>query len=276
MSTVSTDRLSGAPDAGGAHAAAALGRLVGRYWLAGLIVAGFLALWEAYTRIFNVPRYVFPSISAIFRAMNLDRDTLITQTGVTLQEIVPGLALGIAAGLILAVAMAYSTTIQRGLYPIVIASQAVPVPTIAAPLVIALGYNIWPKLVVIVLIVFFPITVNTFEGLTSVDPELLNLMRTMSASRWKVFRHVQLPAALPLFFTGTRLAAIYSVIGAVFGEWVGSDQGLGAYILQQNGTLRTDREFAAIFILSALGILLFILAGVVEYLCTPWRHRATK
>jgi ABC-type nitrate/sulfonate/bicarbonate transport system permease component len=276
VSSMSTGSRSESGRRGSAGAGATLGRLLGRYWLAALIVVAFLAVWEIFTRVFNVPRYVFPSVSAIFSALNLDRGTLLGQTGVTLQEIVLGLALGIAAGLILAVAMAYSSILERGLYPLVIASQAVPVPAIASPLVIALGYNIWPKVVVIVLIVFFPIVVNTFVGLTSVDPELLNLMRTMSASRWKVFRHVRLPAALPLFFTGVKLAAIYSVIGAVFGEWVGSDQGLGAYILQQNGTLRTDREFAAIFILSALGILLFILSGIVEYLFTPWRHRATK
>lgn len=275
MSTASTDRLTRLARRGGG-AGAAFGRLLGRYWLSAVIVAGFLVTWEAYVRIFAVPNYVLASVTGILHALYIERDTLMTQTGVTLQEIVPGLVLGIAAGLILAIVMSYSGTVERGLYPIVIASQAVPVPTIAAPLVIALGYNIWPKLVVIVLIVFFPIAVNTFEGLTSVDPELLNLMRTMSASRWKVFRHVRFPAALPLFFTGVKLAAIYSVIGAVFGEWVGSDQGLGAYILQQNGTLRTDREFAAIFILSVLGILLFILAGVVAFLCTPWRHRATK
>ncbi len=186
------------------------------------------------------------------------------------------MALGILAGLILAIAMASSRTLERGLYPIVIASQAVPVPTIASPLVIALGYNIWPKVVVVILSVFFPIVVNVFVGLTSVDPELIVLMRSMSASKWKIFRHVRVPAALPLFFAGAKLAATYSVIGAVFGEWVGSDSGLGAYILQQNATLRMDRAFSGIFLLSFMGIILFILTGVIEHVSTPWRHRSTK
>lgn len=250
--------------------------LAQRYWLALAIFVAFLALWEAYTRLARVPRYVFPSVSATLAALYADRDNLLAQTGVTLQEIALGFVCGVAAGMLLAVAMAHSKTLERGLYPIVIATQAVPVPAIASPLVILLGYNILPKIVVIVLIVFFPIVINEFAGLTSVDPELLNLMRSMSASTWKVFWHVRFPSSLPFLFAGAKLAATYSVIGAVFGEWVGSDQGLGAYLLQQNANLRTDHVFADIFILSALGILLFILTGVVEYVTTPWQHRATK
>ncbi|HZS92128.1 MAG TPA: ABC transporter permease [Chloroflexota bacterium] len=251
-------------------------RVIRHYWLALIIFLAFMGLWEALTRLLNVPRYVLPSVSAILSAMNVDRDNLIAQTGVTLQEIALGFVCGVAAGMLLAVAMAHSKTLERGLYPIIIASQAVPVPAIASPLVIWLGYNILPKVVVIVLIVFFPIVVNEFVGLTGVDPELLNLMRSMSASRWKVFWNVRFPSSLPFLFAGAKLAATYSVIGAVFGEWVGSDQGLGAYLLQQNANLRIDRVFADIFVLSALGVLLFILTGVVEYFTTPWRHRTTK
>lgn len=250
--------------------------LVRQFWLPALIVAGFLGIWQLYTVAFNIPRYVLPSVSQIFTAMDRDRDNLLAQTWVTLGEVALGLTIGVIAGLILATTMAYSRLLERGLYPLVIASQAVPVPTIASPLVIALGFNIWPRVVVIVLSVFFPVVVNVFAGLTSVDREQVNLMRSMSASGWQIFRHVRFPSALPLFFAGAKLAATYSVIGAVFGEWVGSDQGLGAYVLQQNATLRMDRAFAAIFLLSGLGILLFIVTSVIEHVCTPWRHRAVK
>jgi ABC-type nitrate/sulfonate/bicarbonate transport system permease component len=253
-----------------------VGRVVRHYWLALTIFLAFLGLWEALTRLLNVPRYVLPSVSAIFTAMNVDRGNLIAQIGVTLQEIALGFVFGVATGMLLAVGMAHSKTLERGLYPIIIATQAVPVPAIASPLVILLGYNIQPKVVVIVLIVFFPIVVNEFVGLTSVDSELLNLMRSMSASAWKIFWYVRFPSSLPFLFAGAKLAATYSVIGAVFGEWVGSYQGLGAYLLQQNANLRIDRVFADIFVLSALGVLLFVLTGVVEYFTTPWRHRATK
>ena len=272
--------IGGEGRAGAGGVAGRLGRGLWRgvadYWLAIAIVASFFGGWEASTRLFNVPTFELPSLSLTIRAMITDRDNLVPQIGVTLQEIAPGLALGILIGFLLAVLMARSKTLERGLYPLLIATQAVPVPAIAAALVIILGYNIWPKIVVIVLSVFFPIAVNEFVGLTSVDPEQINLMRSMRASNWQIFRYVRLPASLPLFFAGAKLAATYSVIGAVFAEWLGSDQGLGAYLQQQNAQLRTPRVFAAILVLAALGILLFIAVGVVERICTPWRRRATK
>jgi len=253
-----------------------LWRGVVEYWLAIAIVATFFGGWEASVRVFNVPAFELPSLSATLRAMVDDRDNLVPQIGVTLQEIAPGLALGVVVGFLLAVLMARSKTLERGLYPLLIATQAIPTPAIASALVIILGYGIWPKIVVIVLSVFFPIAVNEFVGLTSVEAEQINLMRSMKASNWQIFRHVRLPASLPLFFAGAKLAATYSVIGAVFAEWLGSDQGLGAYLQQQNAQLRTPRVFAAILVLAGLGILLFVAVGVVERICTPWRRRSTK
>lgn len=248
-------------------------RVLREYWLTAVLLAAFFGGWEAVIRLFRVPVFVFPSISEILVSMGDQRDVLLGQTWPTLEVIGLGLVAGAAAGLILAILMTHSRTIERGLYPILIASQAIPVPAIASPLVIWLGYNIFPRVIVVVLIVFFPIVINEFIGLTNVDQELLNLMRSMGASRWMVFRHVRFPSSLPLLFAGLKLAAIYSVIGAVFGEWVGSDRGLGAYLQQQNAQLRSDRVFADIFVLSAIGVLLFLLTGLLERLSTPWRRQ---
>ena len=176
-------------------------------------------------------------------------------------------------GFVLAVAIHFSPTIRRAVYPLLVASQAVPVAILAPLLILWLGFGLLPKLVVIALVSFFSIVVTTSAGLAAVDPDLLKLMRTFDASRLRTFRHVELPAALPGVFTGVKIAAAVSVIGAVFAEWSGSNSGLGYVILQSLPQLLAARGVAAVVLLSLFAIALFALLTLAERLLLPWAYQ---
>ena len=163
---------------------------------------------------------------------------------------------------------------ERALYPFIIASQTIPIIVIAPMLLIWVGYGLAPKVIVVALISFFPIVVNMVDGLKSVDRDMVNLMRTLGANRRQVFFKVQVPTSLPYLFSGMRVAIAVSVIGAVIGEWVGSSEGLGYLMLRSKPQFLTERVFASIVILSALGIGLFASVGIVERLAIPWRRPA--
>jgi len=190
---------------------------------------------------------------------------------ITLEEVMLGLVVGFITGFGLALLMFFSPVMRRTLNPIVVISQTIPVIALGPILVIWLGYNILPKIIVVGLIVFFPITVNTFDGLASCDQDLITLLKSMGASRWQIFTKVQLPNALPFVTSASKVAITFSVIGAVTAEWIGSDKGLGAYILQSNARIRTPEMFAAIFITSLMGIILFFIAQMAEDLIIPWQ-----
>jgi ABC-type nitrate/sulfonate/bicarbonate transport system permease component len=235
-----------------------------------------LGIWEGYVRLFAVPKWLLPAPSVIAVTLVTSRELLWTHTLVTLLEVVVGFGLSLLCGVILACGIACSRTLERALYPFVIASQTVPIIVIAPLLLIWVGYGLTPKVIVVALIAFFPIVVNTVDGLKSVDPDAVNLLRTMGASHWQIFVKVQVPSALPLLFSGTRVAMAVSVIGAVIGEWVGSSQGLGYLMIRSKPQFLTERIFAAIVILSAMGVALFVLVGVVEKLAIPWWHNEQR
>jgi putative hydroxymethylpyrimidine transport system permease protein len=160
-------------------------------------------------------------------------------------------------------------------YPILIASQSVPTVVLAPVLVLVMGFTIWPKLAIIGLFTFFPIVVNTVDGLASVDREYIRMMRTLDASRLSIFRRVEFPAALPLIFSGARIGATYAAIGAVFGEWAGSNAGLGYEMLQAQGQLETPRVFAAVLLVTCVAVVLFVLVSLAERLTIPWARAAS-
>jgi putative hydroxymethylpyrimidine transport system permease protein len=182
--------------------------------------------------------------------------------------------LAAAAGLVLAVVIHLSPTLRRAVYPLLVASQTVPVPIVAPVLVLWLGFGILPKLVVIALVSFFSIVVTTLAGLASVDRDLLKLMRTFDASRLQTFRRVELPWALPGMFTGAKIAVAVAVIGAVFAEQAGASSGLGYLFAQSIPQLLTARAYAAVVILSVLAIALFSLLSLAERLALPWAHQS--
>ena len=235
-----------------------------------LLFFGALAVWELCVRIFSVPVYILPAPSRIGETFVLQFPLLLEHAGITLVEILLGLALGGAAGLGLAIVLYYSDGIRRAVEPFIIASQMVPVFAIAPLLIVWLGFGVWPKVVVSALIGFFPVAVNALDGLRSARADMLDLFRTMGASRRQTLAKLLLPAALPSLFSGLKVAATLSVVGATIGEWVGARRGLGYLMLQSNARLRVDLVFAAILMLTAIGLSLFAAFRIIERRVLHW------
>ena len=270
------------PGAGeGGGAARRLGRIralerSARRWLPSAAIAlGILAAWEVAVRALDVQTWLLPAPSDVAASLYADAPLLWRHTLATMLEIAVGFGLALACGVALAVAIGLSRTLERAVYPFVIASQTVPIIVIAPMLLIWVGYGLAPKVIVVALISFFPIVVNMVDGLKSVDRDMVNLMRTMGANRRQIFAKALVPSSLPYLFSGVRVAVAVSVIGAVIGEWVGSSEGLGYLMLRSKPQFLTERVFAAIAILSAIGVGLFALAGIIERLAIPW-WRATR
>jgi ABC-type nitrate/sulfonate/bicarbonate transport system permease component len=241
-----------------------------------LSFAALVGLWALVIRVFDIPAYVLPTPKATFEAIRGDWGTLWQGMQITFKEFVLGFAAGSVLGFAFAVLMAQSQVAQRALYPILIASQAIPIIAIGAALVIWLGFGMAPKIVIVALIVFFPVVVNVLDGLRSVDRDMVDLARAMGASRLRIFRHIDLPATFTPLFSALKLSATFSVTGAVIGEWTASTSGgLGAYLLQANSRLNTAATFAAIVLLAVLGLVAFLCVVAIERMLTPWRTRST-
>ena len=238
-----------------------------------LLLAALIGIWELYVDLHGSSfSLVLPAPHQVAASLYTDRGLLWSNFLVTAKEVLLGMLLATIAGFLLAVAIHFSPTIRRAVYPLLVASQAVPVVILAPVLVLWLGFGLLPKLVVIALVSFFSIVVTTTAGLAAVDPDLLKLMRTFDASRMRTFWHVELPAALPGVFTGAKIAAAVSVIGAVFAEWNGSNSGLGYVILQSLPQLLAARGVAAVVILSLFAIALFALLTLAERRLLPWAY----
>jgi ABC-type nitrate/sulfonate/bicarbonate transport system permease component len=249
-------------------------RLAREWGPAAALVAAGLAAWELAARAGWAEDYLLPAPSEVARALVEDRRLLLEDAWVTMQEVVLGFGLALAAGVAVAILLHLSPLARRALYPLVVASQAVPIVVIAPILVIWFGFGMAPKLIVIALICFFPIAVNTLDGLRAVDPAQVKMLRTLGAGRWALLRRLELPASLPYLFSGAKVAVAVAVIGAVFGELVGSDAGLGHAIQVGMAQLLTARVFAAVAILSAMAIGLFGIVSLAERRAVPWaRHR---
>jgi NitT/TauT family transport system permease protein/putative hydroxymethylpyrimidine transport system permease protein len=237
-----------------------------------LLLLALIGAWELYVDLGGVDPSILPAPHAVAQALYDDRSLLWSNFLVTGREVLLGGLLAIVVGLALAIGIHFSRTLRLALYPLIVASQAVPVVILAPILTLWLGFGIAPKLIVVALVSFFAIVVTTLDGLASVDPDLLKLMRTFDASRMHTFRHVELPAVLPGVFTGAKIAVAVSVIGAVFAEWNGSNAGLGYTLIQSIPQLLAARAVAAVVILALFAIVLFGLLTLAERAAVPWAH----
>ena len=238
-----------------------------------LAILVLLGIWELYVKASGVNSLILPSPSDVLRALIDDRGTLWHNLKTTGVEIVCGIAIAAVAGLLVAVLLHFSGVARRSLYPLLVASQAIPIVILTPLLVLWLGFGLLPRLIVIALVCFFPIVVTTLSGLQTVEPDLIKLLRTFDASRRQTFWHVELPSALPGLFTGAKLAAVLSVIGAVFAEQAGSNSGLGELLRLTIANLETAEAFATVLVLAAFAILLFALLTLAERRALPWVHR---
>jgi ABC-type nitrate/sulfonate/bicarbonate transport system permease component len=247
-------------------------------WLfpaAGLIL--LVAVWQLYIDISGVSSFVLPSPHEVVRALVDDRGTLLRNLGRTALEVVCGILAAIAFGFTAAVLIHWSSVARLAFYPLLVATQAIPIVTLAPVLVLWLNFGLRPILVLIALVCFFPIVVTTLAGLETVDPDLIKLLITFDASRWQRFRRVELPSALPGLMTGIKLAAVFSVIGAVFGEQdAGSGSGLGYLLNATLSNFEPAEAFATVCVLSAFAILLFALLSVVERRALPWAYQTKE
>jgi putative hydroxymethylpyrimidine transport system permease protein len=236
-----------------------------------------VAIWQLYIDISGVSSLVLPSPHAVARALVDDRGTLLRSLGRTALEIVCGILVAVLFGFAAAVLIHSSTLARRALYPLLVASQAIPIVILAPVLVMWLNFGLRPILVLIALVCFFPIVVTTLAGLETVDPELIKLMHTFDASKWQTFRRVELPSALPGLMTGVKLAAVFSVIGAVFGEQdAGQSSGLGYLLNATLSNFEPAEAFATVCVLSAFAILLFALLIAVERRVLPWAYQTKE
>jgi ABC-type nitrate/sulfonate/bicarbonate transport system permease component len=242
-----------------------------------LLLAALIGAWQvaassgALADLLGLEPFLVPSPAEIASALWDNRSLLAENAWVTMQEILLGFLIGLAAGLGFALLLRLSGLLRRATYPLMVASQAVPILVFAPILVVWFGYGIGPKLAVVALVCFFPIAVATADGLRSVDPETTKMMRTLDASRPQLLWRVEVPTSLPFAFSGARIAVAFAPIAAVFGEWVGADSGLGHLILQDNAQLETARVFAAATLLAVIGVALYGLLALAERRVVTWR-----
>lgn len=241
------------------------------------LIAALIGLWQIaastgwIAEALNLEPFLVPSPAEVGDAIWNNRTLLWENTWVTLREILFGLLAGAAVGIGLATAMRFSRVLRDAVFPLTVAVQAVPIVVIAPILVVWFGYGIGPKVVIVAFAVFFPITVNLLDGLRAVDPEAVKMMRTLDASRWATFRRVEVPTALPYFFSGAKVAVAIAPIVALFAELAGSNAGLMRLIVQDNANLEIARVFAATVILIAIGVLLVGLTALAQRLVIKWR-----
>ncbi len=239
-------------------------------WRPALVIAIVFAAWWFVTAQELMPRYLVPSPGEVASTLVEERALLFTHSGITLYETIAGYVLATALGLLTAILIVYSRTFEKSFYPIILFSQVIPKIAIAPILIVWFGFGPEPKVILAVLIAFFPVVISGVAGLRSIDPELLELSSTMGAGRWQTFRKLRFPASLPHLFAGLKVAATLAVVGAVVGEFVGADKGLGYVLLLASGNLNAPLLFADLILMSMIGIALFVAVEVLEALLIPW------
>lgn len=248
-------------------------------WLAGygpafVLAVTLLVFWELSVRVGQVSPRVLPAPIAIVQALISNWSIIYDNAIQTLLETVLGMVVATLLGLLLAILLDTSSWMRRAIYPLLITSQTIPIIALAPLLLIWFGYDIGPKVLVVALYCFFPIAVACADGLAGAEPELIKLLRSMRATRWQILWLVRLPGAMPSFFSGLRIAATYSVTGAIFGEYVGAEKGLGIYMKLEANSFATIQVFAAILVTAVLSLLLFGLVSLIERIALPWYHGA--
>lgn len=241
-----------------------------------LAVVGLLAVWQAVCMAGLVPNFMLPSPVEVVQALVKDFSLLMSHLWTTLAEAAIGLAIGVAVGFAFAVLMDKFETFYLAFDPLLTVSQTIPTVAIAPLLVLWFGYGLLPKVLLVVLTTFFPITVALAGGFRSVDPDQIDLLRTMNASEWQIFRYAKLPAAADQFFSGLRISATYAIVGAVISEWLGGFTGLGVYMTRVRKNFEYDRMFAVIIITSALSLVLMKGVDLLERICMPWKRAERK
>ena len=250
-----------------------LAAAVGYYVPSALVMLGLLLAWQLAVDLGGVKEYILPSPSAAFKAYFRPNYQWTANFLATFYATIGAFALSAVLGVVLAVVIVWNDMLMRTVMPVLVLFNTLPKVALAPLFVIWLGYGIWPNIVIGTTIAFFPMVVNTAVGLASADPEMLDLVRSLKASRWQVLAKIRFPNAVPYIFTGLKLNATMSVIGAIVGEFVASERGLGALIITGGVTLETPSIFASLILISVLGLALYGMVVAVERWVAPWAFR---
>ena len=219
-----------------------------------LLIAALLVCWEAVVRIREIPLYVLPAPSQVVEALIANRGTLAAHGAVTVAEALAGMAIALLLALVIGIAMDAFPAVKSGVYPVLVVTQTVPMIVLAPILIIYLGFGITPKILTVVLMCFFPIVVSFADAMGQMDEEYVQLVRSFGAGRWMAYRLVKIPAAVPGLISGLKVAATYSISGAVVGEWIGAQSGLGYYLLRVKNGYMLDKVFACVLVIVALSL----------------------
>ena len=241
-----------------------------------IVIVVLLVIWQLACTFELVPGYMLPSPIEVVKAFINDFPLLMSHAKVTILEAILGLMIGVLLGFGCAALMDSFPLVKKGLYPILVLTQTIPPVAIAPLLILWFSYGIAPKVILVVLVAFFPMAVGLLEGFQSVDEDMIRLMKSMNATRWQIFWNVKFPAALGEFFSGLKIAVAYSIVGAVIAEWLGGFSGLGVYMTRVKKSLSYDKMFAVIFFVSAISLILMALVKYIQYKAMPWEHTEDK
>jgi ABC-type nitrate/sulfonate/bicarbonate transport system permease component len=242
----------------------------GALWMHTAGIVAVILIWEAGVRISGMPEYILPAPSGVLQALIDGFRLILDHTKVTLYESAVGFSAAFGLSFMLAVVMDSVPLVKKAIYPVLVVSQTIPIITVAPLFVIWFGYGLLPKVIVVALVCFFPIAVSFIGGLETADRDMLDLLKSMGASKMQMFSIVKLPGSLPSLFAGLKISAAYSIMGAVIGEWLGAKAGLGEYMRRSMHSFAVDRTFAAILVITALSLGVFWVISVVERLLMPW------
>ena len=266
-----TDPKLNTPYASGSGKPSKLARFASDHGPALIALAVIVAVWQLVCSVGLVPPYMLPSPVAVVKAFIKDFDLLMGHAAVTIQEAFYGLVIGTVLGFLFAVFMDMFDIVRRSIYPILVVTQTIPTVSIAPLLVLWFGYEMKPKIILIVLATFFPITVGLLGGFATVDRDSVALLKSMGAGKWKIFRYIKFPSALPEFFSGLKIAAAYAIVSAVISEWLGGFNGLGVYMTRVKKAYAFDKMFAVIILISVVSLLLMLVVNIAEKKCMPYR-----
>jgi ABC-type nitrate/sulfonate/bicarbonate transport system permease component len=239
-----------------------------------IVLVALVVGWDLATRALDVSSRVLPAPGLVTRSTWDDRSNLWPAMVTTTKEAVFGIGVAIVVAIVLAIVVDWSPLLRRGIYPLMVASQTLPIIALAPLVVIWFGFGPEPKVVLVALFTFFSIAVGLVQGLASADHDAMSLLRTMGASRLQLLLRVRFPSAVPQFFTGLKIAVTYSFVSAIVAEFVGAQQGLGVYMTTSKNAFRTDLVFGAVFVTAVLTLVLFGIVALAERLAMPWRRPA--
>lgn len=233
-------------------------------------------VWDLVTKNNLVPSFMLPSPRDVLNAFISDFPVLMQHFKVTLAEAFIGLSFGIILGFLIAMLMDRYNFFYKALYPVLVITQTIPTVAIAPLIVLWLGYGIAPKVVLIVIVTFFPITIGLLDGFKSIDGDQIRLMEAMNATKWQIFKHGKFPNSLPYFFSGLRISVSYAIVGAVISEWLGGFSGLGVYMTRVKKSYSFDKMFAVIFVIIITSLLLMGIVKLIEKISMPWKKYDKK